>query len=255
VKSNFSFKYFDSAELPKLFDAMKRTFDAANVPFYLIGAMARDVWFLPEYMTRITRDVDWVAVSEMTIFDQIKANLIQNEGFRATNNDFALLSSVGTTVDLIPFSQHENRLIDGLKEVFERGVEDVYFDDGNIYKVATLPAIVILKLIAWDDRPEFRGKDLVDIAQILKQYFDAFSDDIYDNHHDLFDNRELIEIGAQVIGRKIKWIIHDSTDLKNKIYLILTNKRTVLNEKLAKELGLTEKETDNILANLSLGIF
>lgn len=54
IMLNFSFKYFDSDELPTLFAALKRTFDAADVSFYLIGARARDVWFLPEKKSRIT---------------------------------------------------------------------------------------------------------------------------------------------------------------------------------------------------------
>ena len=70
--SAFYFKYFGSDELPVLFAALKRVFDVEHVPFYLIGARARDVWFLPQKQTRITLDIDWiVASSEKSVFENI----------------------------------------------------------------------------------------------------------------------------------------------------------------------------------------
>lgn len=41
-------------------------------------------------------------------------------------------------------------------------------------KVASLPAIVVLKIVAWLDRPYERGKDLADLARIFKE---ALGDD------------------------------------------------------------------------------
>ncbi len=141
-----------------------------------------------------------------------------------------------------------------MKQVFERGTEGVTFNDGSIYQIATLPAIVLLKLIAWDDRPEYRLKDLQDIAVIVDNYFDFFSEDIYDNHSDLFENRELDEISAYVIGRKIKSIIGDSIDLKKRVIHILTDKQSSIAERLIIN---TEKSSDTaqkVLQNLLDGI-
>ena len=141
-----------------------------------------------------------------------------------------------------------------LKEVFERGIEGVIFDDGATYQVATIPAIVLLKFIAWDDRPEYRLKDLQDIAVILDNYFHRFSDDIYDNHSDLFDNRELEEIAAYVIGRKIKSIIGDSADLKKRIIHILTDKQKAIAERLILKTEQGEADIVKVLQNLLDGI-
>ena len=69
IMSKFSFEYFESDELPELFATLERVFGKADVPFYLIGARARDVWFLPEKQIRITKDVDWsIATEEKAIF-------------------------------------------------------------------------------------------------------------------------------------------------------------------------------------------
>ena len=253
--SKFSFKYFDSDALPDLFAALKRTFDAANVPFYLIGARARDVWFLPETKSRITRDVDWIAASEeVTLFEKITTQLIENENFTKTKNHYTLISPTGIEVDILPFIKDTGRGLEGLIEVFERGTEGVIFDENATYQVATLPAIVLLKLIAWDDRPEYRLKDLGDIASIFDNYFDIASEDIYDNHNDLFGNRKLDEIAAYVIGRKIKYIVGDSSDLKARLAHILTHKRAIIAQKIAANHSKSEIAVSQILQNLLDGI-
>lgn len=250
--SKFSFKHFESEELPELFAALKRTFDAAEIPFYLIGARARDVWFLPEKQIRITKDIDWsVATEEKAIFQQIMAQLIHDEGFKSTTNIYTLLSPRGMEVDFSPFFE----ALDGLKEVFERGTEGVIFDDNSTYQVATIPAIVLLKFLAWDDRPEHRLKDLRDIAVILDNYFDTFSDDIYTNHIDLFgENMELEDIAAHVIGRKIKIIIGDSEALKQRIIDILTLKKSNIAVRLVAGTEKSEATAQQILENLLAGL-
>jgi predicted nucleotidyltransferase len=255
VMSSFSFKYFEDDELPTLFATLKRTFDAADVPFYLIGARARDVWFFPEKSMRITQDIDWIAASdEDTVFNEIRNQLIEKEGFIETKNRFTLLSSKGMQVDLLPFIESAGSSLEGLKEVFARGTEGVIFDDDATYQVATLPAIVLLKLIAWDDRPEHRLKDLWDIEAIFEHYFDRFSEDIYDNHNDLFGGRELGEISAFVIGRKIKHIIGDSSSLKTRLANILTEKQEAIAKRIADKSSKPEDEVSKILKNLLEGI-
>lgn len=49
-------------------------------------------------------------------------------------------------------------------EVYQSGTEEVEMETGHNFKIATLPSIVLLKLIAFDDRPEKRSKDARDIA-------------------------------------------------------------------------------------------
>jgi predicted nucleotidyltransferase len=122
----------------------------------------------------------------------------------------------GIAVDLIPFDFPDTPHFIGLNEIFERGTEGVIFNDEKTYQVATLPAIVLLKFIAWDNRPEYRGKDIEDITYILKN-FDNYTDDDYM----LFDEIEPELISARAIGRKINYIIGDSLDLKNHFVRIL----------------------------------
>jgi predicted nucleotidyltransferase len=196
---------------------VKKVFDELDIPAYLIGAQARDVWFLPRRSPRITRDIDWViADSDSDVFNELKTILIEREGFTKTSNPLKISSPDGIAVDLIPFDFPDTPHFIGLNEIFERGTEGVIFNDEKTYQVATLPAIVLLKFIAWDNRPEYRGKDIEDITYILKN-FDNYTDDDYM----LFDEIEPELISARAIGRKINYIIGDSLDLKNHFVRIL----------------------------------
>jgi predicted nucleotidyltransferase len=196
---------------------VKKVFDELNISAYLIGAQARDVWFLPRRSPRITRDIDWViADSNSDVFNELKTVLIEREGFSKTSNPLKIRSPDGIDVDLIPFNFPDTPHFIGLNEIFERGTEGVIFNDEKTYQVATLPAIVFLKFIAWDNRPEYRGKDIEDIVYILRNF-----DDFTDNDYMLFGEIEPELIPARAIGRKINYIIGDSLDLQNHFIKIL----------------------------------
>ncbi len=197
---------------------IKKVFDELNISAYLIGAQARDVWFLPHRSPRITQDIDWViADSDGDVFNELKTILIEREGFKKTSNPLKISSPDGIDVDLIPFDFPDTPHFIGLNEIFERGTEGVIFNDLKTYQVATLPAIVLLKFIAWDNVPEYRGKDIEDIAYIIRN-FDDYTDDDYMLFSDDLDPKI---IPARAIGRRINYIIGDSLDLKNHFIKIL----------------------------------
>ena len=84
----------------------------------------------------------------------------------------------------------------------------VILEETHTFKFCTLPGIVILKLIAWDDRPENRRDDIKDISDILHHFFDMYDEEIWENHSDLFDDEEadLKQVAARVMGREMNKI-------------------------------------------------
>jgi predicted nucleotidyltransferase len=89
-----------------------------------------------------------------------------------------LISPDQFQVDLLPFGEIEaaGQVIvertgmssikaDGMKEVYAFGAELIHLDTGHTFKAATLPGIVLLKLVAYDDREELRQKDALDIGK------------------------------------------------------------------------------------------
>lgn len=151
--------------------------------------------------------------------------------------------------------------VNGFKEVYQAGTADVTMLPAHSFKAATLPAIVLLKLIAYDDRPEQRLKDAGDIAGILLNYFELQSDLIYDHHYDLFEKEErgLEQIAAIVVGREIKKICADNAQLKERIERIVAgeidkNYNSQFLRAMVRETKKTLEEMNDLMKHLREGI-
>jgi len=245
----------------EILEALERGFSKFGIDFYLVGATARDVWMkgvhemLPK---RATSDIDFgIMIKDSGIFADLKNYLIEVEGFVPyRENAFVLIWKDKTQVDLIPFGELEKQgvatvkgtgfismNVEGFKEVYEEAAEEIQTDDINKFKVCTLAGIVILKLIAWDDRPEMRGDDIDDIAEIIKNYFHFNSEAIWENHSDLFtDDNNLDDIASQYLGREIGKIVSGNPKLIERIKLILGKGLTDSNSNNLDELLATESD-------------
>ena len=237
-------------KLKELLHVVERVFIRCDVDFYLLGAIARDTWYAKgQIESRATRDVDFaVYISKKEKYDEVLEELITNHGFSEIKDvPFRLQTPFTFTIDIIPFGEisideavfpDENWdrpiFVNGFEEIFRKATIQVIDEDDELeFKVATLPAILLLKLIAYDDRPEKRTQDPQDIVQIIENYFEVEKEMIWEEHHDLFDeDTELIEIGARVIGREIKQIISENRTLKERVLNILT-----LEEKVQKNMA------------------
>ncbi|GAC1483773.1 MAG: hypothetical protein NVS1B13_08390 [Flavisolibacter sp.] len=228
-------------ELKEVFDALEEAFAATNVDFYVIGAMATNIWYAGDgKIGRETKDVDFaVLISTDEEYKAVKIFLRDNKSFIETKaNWFEMRSPTGVQVDILPFGGIEidegvhvdgegltSINVNGFLEVFNSGTEEVAIETGHQFSVATLPAIVLLKLIAFDDRPEKRFKDARDIAEVIEHYFHLQAELIYFKHVDLFsepdDDQSLPEISAIVIGREMRDITGNNAVLKDRIKQIL----------------------------------
>ncbi|WP_286761799.1 hypothetical protein [Salegentibacter sp. UBA1130] len=210
-----------------------------QIPYYLIGVNAIALELLKEGIkpSRGTKDIDFaVMISfgedykkitkdlEEKIFTKVKAPwTFYNKAFNAV-------------IDVLPFGEIEQefnqnfdkRQIDlhvvGLKEVLEDSRE-VYIDE-KLGQIPPLPGMIILKLVAWSDRPEDRGQDPGDIFKIIKHYFDYNFDEILEEHNDVFPKGELDETGklkiaARVLGRNAHKYLNASERLKKRVLEIL----------------------------------
>lgn len=262
----------------EILEALERGFSKFGIDFYLVGATARDVWMkgvhemLPK---RATSDIDFgIMIKDSDIFADLKNYLIEVEGFVPyRENAFVLIWKDKTQVDLIPFGELEKQgvatvkgtgfismNVEGFKEVYEEAAEEIQTDDINKFKVCTLAGIVILKLIAWDDRPEMRGDDIDDIAEIIKNYFHFNSEAIWENHSDLFtDDNNLDDIASQYLGREIGKIVSGNPKLIERIKLILgkglaDSNSNNLDELLATESDETIDFSRSLISHILAGI-
>lgn len=225
--------------LKEILEILESVFSQTGIDFYyLIGAIARDIWFSQERISsRTTRDMDFaIMVSDIDQFKETKQILIEQHGFTTVSWNEFTLQNQGITIDLLPFGALEvmdgvtiqegigmhHIKVNGFKEIAKAGTMP-YTTDDKTFQVATLPSIILLKLIAYDDRPEKRQKDPADIAGILSAYFEIEQNLFFDTHYDLLDQvdegNELIS--AKLIGRQIKYILIENDFLKERLINIL----------------------------------
>jgi predicted nucleotidyltransferase len=165
-------------------------------------------------------------------------------------NSFVLIWKDKTEVDLLPFGVIENEdgrvIADGLgltniglqgfTEVYEARLPQLDLEGEHQFKFCTLPGIVLLKMIAWDDRPEKRRDDIKDISDILNHFFNMYDNEIWENHHDLFgkEDTDLKYIAARVMGREMGKIARRNEKLLGRIAGILAaNTNDIANSPMA----------------------
>lgn len=242
-------------EITAMLSALERGFKIFGIDFYLVGAVARDVWMsginkiAPR---RTTGDIDFaVLINDKGTYEALKEYLIHTEGFyRYKGNSFVLIWKDKTEVDLLPFGVIENEdgrviadgvgltniSLEGFTEVYEEGLPELDLEGEHQFKFCTLPGIVLLKMIAWDDRPEKRRDDIKDISDILNHFFNMYDNEIWENHNDLFgqEDADLKKIAARVMGREMGKIAKRNEKLRGRIEGILNaNTNDIANSRMA----------------------
>lgn len=213
-----------------------------GIDFYLAGAVARDYHlsrdesYIPQ---RITADIDIVVVvGDEKQFIGLKELLISRGEFRQHSEPIKLIYKDGFELDLLPCGaieeNGETRLtrpklfvldMPGFALLNDLAIEIQWSENVNA-RVCPLEGIVLLKLLAWDNRKE-RTKDLFDIDTIIKLYFDNHSSEVYDTYYDVLinnDNRNpdyTTVVCAEVIGIKLKAILEPDAGLRARIINIL----------------------------------
>ncbi|MBC2729791.1 nucleotidyl transferase AbiEii/AbiGii toxin family protein [Thiobacillus sp.] len=179
-----------------------------SLRYFVAGALARVI--LLEHVHgqnpgSATRDVDFgVTVKNWPTFLSLKNGLIETGAFESTAGAMQRLIYTGSIhrpwIDLVPFGgiEQDGRMIAwppdramvmnvaGFSEAANAAIEVEILPDLTL-PVASLPSLVVLKIITWLDRwPENRGKDAQDFFHILSMYAAAGNlDRLYDVEQEL----------------------------------------------------------------------
>ena len=173
-----------------------------GIDFYLAGAVARDYHLSKnsDYVpSRKTADIDIaVMVANENEFLELKKQLLNTGVFKEHAEPIKLIYKEAVEIDLLPFGEIE---VDGTTTLTKPKVfvlempgfallnehaEEAIWNEKINARICTIEGLVLLKLVANNDRPE-RTKDLIDIQQIIKLYFEVFSDDVYEDHFDVME--------------------------------------------------------------------
>ncbi len=166
-----------------------------QVQWMLIGALAREIQLVENAGIspgRATDDIDIaVLVESWEEFDELRQAFISTGRFAATNLIHRLRSEpaggiVGRNLDLVPFGALQSNNADdqavirwppdasvimsvvGFEEALQASMVH-HVDDFSI-RIASVPGLAILKLIAWLDRGRETAKDAADFEMILVNY-------------------------------------------------------------------------------------
>jgi predicted nucleotidyltransferase len=219
--------------------AVSRAIDEAaralKLPYFLAGAMARDILLTHVHGIETglaTVDVDFgVAVAGWEEFEKIKAYLIAAGAFNAAAKTEHRLyyrppgAATGYPIDIIPFRGVETPAqtiawpperkiimnVIGYEEVLTTA-EPVEIDRALVVPIASLPGLTLLKLFAWKDRHAETSKDARDLAVLFRHYHAAGNQDrlfgeemnlleAADFNHDLASPRLLGKDVRQIAGK------------------------------------------------------
>ena len=172
----------------KLLTAVIPALKTAGVDYFAVGAFARDVTMLAKGHTsppaRKTNDVDLaVMVGSLDEYEKLKELIDALPDFeRDEKEPYRFVFNNAYVVDLLPFGEIANEK--GQVELLAKNAftlqmpgfdlvqpfaETVETVEGLTLNVSSLSGIVLLKLLAWQDKPA-REKDIQDIAYILKNF-------------------------------------------------------------------------------------
>jgi len=272
--SNQSYKKLAIPYFKEVFEIIDEVMTTNNVPYYLIGVNALALELLKEGIrpSRGTKDIDFaVMVSTIQEYEHIIVAL-EKSGFRKVKAPWALYhEQYKVAIDLLPFGEIEEndtllfneRYSDlhvlGFKEVLEN-TEKVEIEEITI-QVPPIPGMILLKLVAWSDRPEERDNDLADILKIFEHFDDYNWNHIIDHHHDLFNKEpfDQLKVSARVLGREASGYLNRSELLKSRILRVLKENLQAPEKSFIAREWARRKDTDiqymqEVLAEFEMGL-
>ena len=208
-----------------------------NIPFFVVGATARDILLDVSYgigTKRATLDVDIaVFIENWDQFKRLKEALTGVTDFTPTKDIQRLLFRKRLPVDIVPFggvADEGGDLIEwppdggikmsvtGFRECFQHAVEVKISDKPKLsVNVVSLAGLAILKLISWDENSARRQRDAPDLLFILQNYLDAGNlERLFEEAPDIVDSSDYnYEAGsARLLGRDISAIAFKTTKVK-----------------------------------------
>lgn len=224
----------------KIFKEINSVASSLGLNFIVVGATARD-FFLESYYginpVRATMDIDLgLCLNNWEQFEQFKDSLVSSRKFKTTRSTHKIKYADVLPIDLIPFGDiiSKDRLIEwppdqkvlmnvaGFEEAYKSCISVKLGSDPDLtIKIASLPGLLVLKLIAWKDRGNQDNRDGVDIATIITNYGTPVNEErLYENESELLEIEEDLGLaGARLLGRDITKIV--GSDLLGTILTIL----------------------------------
>lgn len=221
----------------ELYRAADEATSQLNIPYLIVGAMARDIVLVHGFgaaIERGTRDVDFgIQVASWADFEKLESSLI-DRGFVSSREPQRLISPEEweleiAYIDLVPFGDLSDAAAQitwppdgevkmsvlGFAEALENAIQ-VKLDANPdlVVPVASPPGMALLKLVAWGERDiGLRPKDAQDLLYLMNTYLkieDAVNEAYESGAMDEFDH-EFGPVGAYLLSLHSKQIAGQAT--------------------------------------------
>ena len=204
---------------------------ADKTPVLVLGAAARDLLLVHVHgvaVYRATEDTDLaLAVPSWDAFRRLRDRLVQSGDFKPDDPPHRFRFS-GQRLDIVPFGGVERpdrsivwpegqevMNVAGLAEALAAAIA-VRLPGGVVARVASLPAMAVLKTWAWNDRKYTTpGKDAPDLWMLLRHYADAGNRDrLYADEGEAFTafGFDLETTGAWLLGKDARQVLSHGLD-------------------------------------------
>jgi predicted nucleotidyltransferase len=241
---------------PSYIDALLEIRKAAaglNIPFFIVGATARDIILEQCYgirAARMTLDIDLgIQIQNWDRFESLSGALTATGKFSKGAEKQRFLYG-GVRIDIVPFgpiagkdhricwpSEHEPSMTTlGIEEAYDFAITVRLSDKPRLdIKISTLPGLAVMKLISWHEKYPERRKDAEDLLFVIKNYEYTQSEArLYEEEiplllEEAFDNRlacirllgqDMAKISTPATLAKVKDILSDGTSEKTNYRLI-----------------------------------
>lgn len=206
--------------------------DQNNLPFFIIGATARDLIFEHAYgikAPRATKDIDLaVQVASWQDFEHLKNQLMATGELTSDKQAQRLRYRDEIPVDIVPFGDIEaNGNIswppDYSIEMTVTGFHEAY-SHTQIVRIAEKPALdvhvvspaglLVLKLISWNERKTQSKKDALDIAFVLRHYVGEWNRPLLYEHLEeiiIAEDYDETKAGARMLGQEMAKMLSSPT--------------------------------------------
>lgn len=220
---------FSNPLLKELLQTLSLYFENKGLPFYVIGATARDIimrQLLNQESKRHTKDLDIaIAISDWNLFEEISEDIALMDHFEKSRHQKQRFLFYGIyELDIIPFGKIARKddhiywppdeAIAMSVKGFDAALKNVItirVDDEFDIRVTSLSGLFLLKLNAWNDRSLSTSKDAEDLCYLIENYYDAFEErnTERDYHQEIYDMADFdtFVAGATWLGYDIAAVL------------------------------------------------
>jgi predicted nucleotidyltransferase len=215
---------------------------ALDIPFFVLGATARDIIFGVLYdipTPRATLDIDLaLRVRDWDQYTRLRTRMIGTGDYEEDRHQHQRLLHVnGALIDLVPFGPLESPAgiiawppeqdvmmqTAGFEEALASAIELVVGEDPECsIRVCTPAALAAMKLIAWHEKYPARKKDAQDLLFLMKEYVHAGNEGrLYADEKELFAavNFSFEDASPMLLGRDMRKVV--TTTTRNALLRIL----------------------------------